>query len=103
MGCTICGSDEMSSSFEAREMMMGLKDSFSYVQCLNCKSLQISTIPNDLSTYYAENYYSLQDSEPAGFIERVIKRFRDQYAVLDNSYLGKLIYQRYPKINLRSL
>lgn len=103
MDCTICGSEEIDDGLVAREMMMGLKEQFAYQQCLNCKSLQIKNVPENLEKYYSKNYYSLQDAEAPNFIERIIKRFRDRYAVFEDTYVGKLIYNRYPKINLRSL
>jgi SAM-dependent methyltransferase len=43
----------------AKEMMFGLEESFSYFECNSCGCLQIVDIPEDMSSYYPDNYYSL--------------------------------------------
>ncbi len=41
-------------------MMFGLRDEFEYLECARCGCLQIAEIPDDLSKYYPEEYYSLE-------------------------------------------
>ena len=56
--CKICGNTENNRTYTAKEMMFGLKDEFGYLECSNCKCLQLIEIPGDLARYYPEDYYS---------------------------------------------
>ncbi len=105
MKCSICGNaeDEDNTIYKAREMMVGLRGEFTYFQCGRCKCLQIAAIPDDMSPYYLDHYYSFQESKPSNFLRRFLKRKRNQYAVRNNSRIGKFIYRKYPRQDLRSL
>ncbi len=56
--CKICGNALNNLFFEVREMMFGLREKFSYMECSNCKCIQLLQIPEDLDKYYPEDYYS---------------------------------------------
>ncbi len=43
--------------------MFGSKETFSYFQCDSCDCLQIDTIPQNLQTYYPNNYYSMDQMD----------------------------------------
>jgi SAM-dependent methyltransferase len=58
LACKVCGNTSNNRIYTAKEMMFGLKDEFEYLECDNCKCLQIVHIPNDLAKYYPEDYYS---------------------------------------------
>jgi len=58
MKCKICQNAENNTVHTAKEMFFGLGDEFEYFQCSNCGCLQIKDIPENLSKYYPENYYS---------------------------------------------
>ncbi|GAA5521445.1 class I SAM-dependent methyltransferase [Aliifodinibius salicampi] len=103
MECKICGNTENNITYETREMMMGLREVFTYFQCDDCKCLQIAEIPDNLSKYYSGEYYSFQDAKKENFITKFVKRKRDQYAVFDRSLIGKFIYSKYPKPDLQAL
>lgn len=60
MKCRICQSNDL-SSFVAKEMVLGLEEEFLYLQCKECKTLQIAQIPNNLAKYYPTDYYSLKE------------------------------------------
>ena len=62
MSCRICGNAEGNSTFEAREMMFGFRDRFTYSQCGRCECLQIAEPPKDLGRYYPDHYYSTSES-----------------------------------------
>jgi len=57
--CEICDA-AFSRALEAREMMFGFRDSFTYCQCANCCALQIKRIPKDIGRFYPADYYSYQ-------------------------------------------
>jgi hypothetical protein len=58
MKCRICGNPVGNREYVAREMMFGLRDSFVYFQCAECRCLQIAEFPADMSRYYPASYYS---------------------------------------------
>ncbi|MEP3211390.1 MAG: class I SAM-dependent methyltransferase [Maribacter sp.] len=58
MNCRICGNSESNTAYIGKEMMFGLRDEFDYFQCSRCECLQIADVPDDMSRYYPEQYYS---------------------------------------------
>jgi SAM-dependent methyltransferase len=89
--CRICGNTEDNTSYEAREMMYGLREMFSYFQCGNCECLQIVKYPEDMTTYYPCGYYSFSkyDGKKFNGPNGEIKKF--QYK---NSVLGSKLFKR---------
>lgn len=65
MKCEICdGTSGTAHLF--REMMFGTRDEFEYWECESCGCLQACQVPENLSDYYPENYYSFDgDLKPA--------------------------------------
>ncbi len=57
--CRIC-QGPASETFEARELMYGTREVFSYFECASCGCVQISEIPKDLGRFYPDDYYSYQ-------------------------------------------
>lgn len=57
--CEICGNTAGNSVHSVREMMFGLRERFEYGECAACGCLQLLDVPEDLSKYYPEHYYSL--------------------------------------------
>jgi SAM-dependent methyltransferase len=55
--CTICGNAAGNRLHVAREMMFGTRDSFEYLECRACGTLQLTDVP-DLSRYYPDDYYA---------------------------------------------
>lgn len=58
MKCRICESSINTPMYKVREMYFGTRDEFEYQQCAACDCLQIVVIPDNLSQYYPEHYYS---------------------------------------------
>ena len=56
MTCRICGNAKENTLYEAREMMLGLRERFNYFQCSVCQCLQIDKIPDDLARFYPNDY-----------------------------------------------
>jgi len=61
LNCKICGNHMYNKYFIAKERMLGLNDDFEYFECSNCNCIQINEIPNNISKYYPDNYYSFQE------------------------------------------
>ena len=59
MPCRVCLSASAGKTISVREMMYGLGEPFDYVLCDDCGSLQIERIPDDLSRFYSDDYYSM--------------------------------------------
>lgn len=56
--CRICGNRGEKKSFIAKDNHFGLEDEFVYLECPECGTMQIETIPEDMSRYYPDGYYS---------------------------------------------
>ncbi len=88
--CRFCQNNNSKQEFIAREMMFGLRDEFKYVECSNCKSIQIEEIPSNLAKYYPANYLSFeltQDSKIKSWLK--LKRFDNSYT--DRGLIGKIV------------
>ena len=57
--CKVCGNTNNNTLHQVKEMQLGLRESFTYMECANCCSMQLVDIPADLGKYYPnEGYYS---------------------------------------------
>ncbi len=104
MTCRICGGASDHGTYEAREMMIGLREPFLYFLCSSCGCLQIADIPSSMSKYYPSWYYSFVHEPSAD--HRLVKwarRQRAKYAVYNKGLMGRLIYEKVPNPALRSL
>lgn len=59
-GCRVCGSEDVEVWMHSKEMMFGLRESFSYFKCADCRCLQLEVVPGDLSKYYPSDYYAFR-------------------------------------------
>jgi SAM-dependent methyltransferase len=76
--------------FSAREMMLGLKESFEYMECSACGSLRIVDVPEDLGKYYGEGYYSFS-RRGESTLTRYLKRKRIEHALGKRKSIGALL------------
>lgn len=95
--CRICGNDKNNRIHTAREMMFGTRETFDYLECGACGTIQIVEIPN-LRRHYPENYYSLTSDEQL-YIEkhlrrRIAARFAGNYFMKGKSRLGKYFAEK---------
>ena len=67
-------------------MMCGTEKEFEYLECDNCKSLQINNIPQNLEKYYNQNYYSFNPI--SGVMHSVIKDAHESY--FKHKLIGKI-------------
>jgi SAM-dependent methyltransferase len=93
MNCRICGNTSGNTPYIAREMMYGLRDSFSYFQCAQCHCLQIESIPTEMSRYYPADYYSFHPYTGKKFkgIKGGFKRLQYKSAVSREGFVSKCI------------
>lgn len=103
MKCRVCGSEAGHDQYTAREMMLGLRDSFHYFQCSECRCLQIAEIPSHIQNYYPEDYHSFQEVREDNPVKRFLVKKRNRYAIFENSLIGEFLYRKYPEPAIRSL
>lgn len=87
MKCPICENEENNQEYLVKELQMGLREEFEYVECSNCGCLFLKNVPEDIGKYYDKNYapHKNQDS----FKNKVINKFVGLY-LADNSIVSKL-------------
>lgn len=61
--CKICGTEANHKEYRVKEMYFGTAEEFTYFECEYCQCLQIADIPDNLSDYYGNNYYSFLKQE----------------------------------------
>lgn len=101
--CRICDNTTDNTFHVAREMMYGLRETFSYLECGKCKCLQIVEVPVDMSKYYPGDYYSFDTYDGKKFDgwKGSIKKKQYKYSILQGngiqnvfgSLFGKKLYQ----------
>lgn len=64
VACDACKDTGNHRLVQAREMMFGLRDRFTYQECRACGHLQLLDPPADLERYYPSEYYSLSPPAP---------------------------------------
>lgn len=70
--CKICGSSDY-SIHTAKERHFKIGDIFIYLECLDCKCLQIASFPEDMRRYYPDSYYSLRKGKE---YKSILSKFR---------------------------
>ncbi len=59
--CRICGTRGDFALFHTREMLHGTRQPFDYFECASCGCVQITDVPDDLSLFYPDNYFSFRN------------------------------------------
>lgn len=83
--CPICQNDKKFDTIEAKEMFIGLRESFSYQLCLDCHSLFIKEIPNNIHEYYSK--YPVFDIKSH---ENSLRQFIRRYIILNQNVIARL-------------
>lgn len=86
--CKVCGKETKENIKTIKESIIGTYEEFEYNECEHCKSLELINIPEDMSKYYEEEYYSFQNYDKlTNFIMKHLK----------NSYFKKDIIGNFLK------
>ncbi len=59
--CRICGTRGDFALFHTREMLHGTRQPFDYFECASCGCVRITDVPDDLSLFYPDNYFSFRN------------------------------------------
>jgi SAM-dependent methyltransferase len=93
-------------TFQAKEMMLGLGDTFDYQECADCGTLQIREPPAEMGRYYPpDRYYSFRQeevSEVRGF-KRFLRRQRNKHLAGSFTLVGSMIAVLKPRPRLAFL
>lgn len=73
--CKFCGGSA-ESFVQASENMFGLGGSFTYQICGECASVQISEIPENLASFYPQDYYSFVPLKKSNPFLKLLKKIR---------------------------
>ncbi|MCX2745543.1 class I SAM-dependent methyltransferase [Mangrovivirga sp. M17] len=98
MECRICNNSHSNKEYSVKEMMLGLRDEFTYIECSKCGCLQIATIPENMDKYYPSDYYSYSKDfiYAKSKTNEIIKKIRDHYIVFKRGLTGKIINRYLP-------
>ena len=95
MICKVCNKEGDFKTYNVKEMMFGLDETFEYFQCPNCECLQISEYPQNISKYYPKDYISLikKNSEKQSKIKLFFKSKIAKHVVGNNkNIIGLILY-----------
>jgi len=93
--CRICGNVDAHRLLEAREMMFGTRDFFTYMVCGACGCVQLRDIPEDLSRYYPAEYYSMAAPQREGRLKAFLQRRRAAHLLERPNVIGGLMTLRF--------
>lgn len=85
--CKICGNHTDNKYFTAKERMLKTMDQFGYFECSNCNCIQINEIPDNISKYYPDNYYSFKEPKFSTKLTGLRYLFKKSLAAF---YIGKV-------------
>ena len=97
MKCRICENYKNNKEYEVKEMMLGLREKFTYFQCSECECLQIASIPVNMSKYYPKDYYSFS-TKAQNSKTKFKNLFKKIYflIIFDETFLGRAITRVFP-------
>lgn len=93
--CKLCNNSQNNTLYVAKEMMFGIRDEFEYIECSACGCLQIVHIPDNLSDYYPQDYYSFSLPKKDSKLKRFLKHQRGKYTIDKSGFLGRFLVKRW--------
>jgi len=96
--CHICGNVSDNRRHQAREMMFGLRDVFTYLECGDCGCLQLVDPPADPAPYYPSDYYSYtaERGERLAWLKAWLKKRMAGARLRGGDPLGSWLLRRFP-------
>lgn len=91
--CKVCNNVTGNRLYDIKEMQLGLREHFTYMECNDCGCMQILEIPADLGKYYPnEGYYSFNMELKVRKKPDLLRRIKSSYLLYGkNPLLGKLL------------
>jgi SAM-dependent methyltransferase len=104
--CGICGNDLDNKFHSVREMMLGIRDTFHYLECKSCGCLQLLDAPQDFERFYPSNYTAYRQYGPRNPILRrlwLYLRKRRNHGFLQQGWsFDHLLTEHYEYLQLRA-
>jgi SAM-dependent methyltransferase len=91
VACPVCGNAQNNRAWLAREMMIGTRDEFEYVECGGCGCLHLAAPPPDLMRYYPTAYYAHAEPRRESPLRRWLWRVRAAHMLERPSALGRVL------------
>ncbi len=92
--CPLCGNAEGNTTLDAREMMFGTREPFTYGACAACESLWLLDVPGDLSPYYPPEYYSYRHLAAPNALRAYLRRVWARHHLARPTPLGRLLTRK---------
>lgn len=91
--CKVCGNTNNNKLHQIKEMQLGLKESFTYMECADCGCMQLLHIPADMEKYYPNNgYYSFNLGLDLRQKADLLRKIKASYLIYGkNKLLGSLL------------
>lgn len=94
LSCSICDNRFHNKILKVREMYFGTRETFDYLECNSCGSLQLINPPSDYSIHYPKDYFTYQQNHE-GKLKALLNRLRDRSAIGEKSLLGNILYKKF--------
>lgn len=101
--CNICFTTDHHPIHHAREMMIGLRQEFTYIKYIACGCMQLIDPPITMDKFYPNDYYSYQTTASHGHFRNWIKNTKNAFALWGEGIIGKIAYAIKPNLSLRML
>ncbi len=89
--CRICNYNLNDEVYHPKEMMYGLRQSFTYFKCKSCGCLQISEYPNNVEKYYSDGYHLNTNKRFINKLKDFLLLKRDKFEMTGKGLLGYLV------------
>lgn len=99
--CRICNEQNNNEIYSPKEMMYGIRQSFTYFRCKTCGCLQISEYPTNIIEFYAKDYHINTSKKIINKIKNYLLLKRDIYEMSHKGILGFLVSFKIPQPGLR--
>jgi SAM-dependent methyltransferase len=105
--CRVCQNDTGNKVHSVREMMLGLRDVFQYLECCSCGCLQLTDPPSDMVRYYPPDYraFAVDDQSQLSAIRRIrryIRKRRNQRLLKSQGWLDRLLARQSDDLQVRA-
>lgn len=102
--CKVCGNTDNNKLHHVKEMQLGFREMFTYMECVSCGCMQLQNIPANLGKYYPnEGYYSFNLGLDIRQKADILRKIKASYLIYGkNKLLGSLLSIGYKAPNYYS-
>lgn len=105
--CEICQNHAGNKIHSVREMMLGLREVFQYLECQACGCLQLVEPPEDMGRYYPPDYTAFGGNERSRSsifqaMRHAVRKRRNQAFFKPRGWLDRVLINRYDYLQLKA-